>query len=129
PVRSNSTIVISSMGYADKEIPVGNQTDITITLSASTASLNEVVVTALGVRREKRNLTYSTQQLSGEELTKTREPNIVNAMDGKIAGVQITSSSGTAGASSRIVIRGNSSVTGDNQALFVVDGVPINNDE
>ncbi len=128
-VRSNSTIVVSSVGYADKEIVVGNQTDIIITLSSATASLNEVVVTALGVRREKRNLTYSTQQLAGDELTKTREPNLVNAVAGKVAGVQITSSSGTAGASSRIVIRGNSSVTGDNQALFVVDGVPINNDE
>ncbi|TKK65308.1 SusC/RagA family TonB-linked outer membrane protein [Ilyomonas limi] len=129
PVRSNSTIIVSSVGYADKEVFVGSQTNIVITLSASTASLNEVVVTALGVRREKRNLTYSTQQLSGEEITKTREPNLVNAMAGKVAGVQITSSSGTAGASSRIVIRGNSSATGDNQALFVVDGVPINNDE
>ncbi len=128
-VHNNSTIVVSSVGYADKEVFVGNQTNIIITLSSSTASLNEVVVTALGVRREKRDLTYSTQQLSGEQITKTREPNLVNAMAGKVAGVQITSSSGTAGASSRIVIRGNSSATGDNQALFVVDGIPINNDE
>ena len=91
--------------------------------------MNEVVVTALGVKREKRDLTYSTQELKGDELTKTKEPNLVNAMAGKISGVQITSSSGTAGASSRIVIRGATSATGDNQALFVVDGVPVNNDE
>ncbi len=128
-VGTNSTLIVSSIGYASKEVFVGNQTNVIITLSSSTASLNEVVVTALGVKREKRNLTYSTQQLNGDEIVKTREPNLVNAMAGKVAGVQITSSSGTAGASSRIVIRGNSSVTGDNQALFVVDGVPINNDE
>lgn len=128
-VNNNSTLVVSSIGYSDKEVAVDDQTDVVITLSAATATLNEVVVTALGVRREKRNLTYSTQQLSGDELVKTREPNLVNAVAGKVAGVQVTSSSGTAGASSRIVIRGNSSATGDNQALFVVDGIPINNDE
>jgi len=91
--------------------------------------MEEVVVTALGVRREKRNLTFSSQEVKGDDLVKTREPSLVNAMAGKVAGVQITSSSGTTGSSSRIVIRGNSSPTSDNQALFVIDGVPINNDE
>ncbi|MEP6948120.1 MAG: SusC/RagA family TonB-linked outer membrane protein [Ginsengibacter sp.] len=128
-IANNSSIIISRIGYFDKEITVGTETNITVTLNASARTLNEVVVTALGIRREKRNLTYSTQQLSGDEITKTREPNLVNAVAGKISGVQVTSSSGTAGASSRIVIRGNSSATGDNQALFVVDGIPINNDE
>lgn len=126
---SGSVLAITSIGYADKEITAGNQSNITIMLSTASTTLDEVVVTALGVKREKRNLTYSTQQLSGDEIAKTREPNLVNAVAGKIAGVQVTSSSGTAGASSRIVIRGNSSATGDNQALFVVDGIPINNDE
>ncbi|HEX5154304.1 MAG TPA: SusC/RagA family TonB-linked outer membrane protein [Parafilimonas sp.] len=125
----NSVLIVSSIGFANQEVAAGNQSNIIITLSASSATLNEVVVTALGVKREKRNLTYSTQQLSGDEIVKTREPNLVNAVAGKVAGVQVTSSSGNAGASSRIVIRGNSSATGDNQALFVVDGIPVNNDE
>ncbi|HEY5405808.1 MAG TPA: SusC/RagA family TonB-linked outer membrane protein [Ginsengibacter sp.] len=127
--KGNSVLIISNVGYADKEVATRNQTNFIITLSSKSAILDEVVVTALGVKREKRNLTYSTQQVSGDEITKTHEPNLVNAIDGKVAGVQITSSSGTAGASSRIVIRGNSSATGDNQALFVVDGIPVNNDE
>ncbi|MBS1746777.1 MAG: SusC/RagA family TonB-linked outer membrane protein [Bacteroidetes bacterium] len=126
---ANSILIIKSIGFSDKEITAGNSSNIIITLVPVSATLNDVVVTALGVKREKRNLTYSTQQVSGDEITKTHEPNLVNAVAGKVAGVQITSSSGTAGASSRIVIRGNSSATGDNQALFVVDGVPINNDE
>jgi len=128
-VGNNSVITVSSVGYASRDVRVGGSDRIEISLGQASAALNEVVVTALGVKREKRNLTYSTQQLSGEEIAKTREPNLVNAMAGKIAGVQVQSSSGTAGASSRIVIRGNSSPTQDNQALFVVDGIPINNDE
>ncbi|MBV4357546.1 SusC/RagA family TonB-linked outer membrane protein [Pinibacter aurantiacus] len=129
PGGKKTTLEISYVGYAAKEVAVNGQSDVVITLSNSGTALNEVVVTALGVKREKRNLTYSTQQLSGDEILKAKEPNLVNAVAGKISGVQVTSSSGNAGASARIVIRGNSSATGDNQALFVVDGIPINNDE
>lgn len=125
----SGTLVISAIGFRDQEINLNGQTEISITLSQSSVQLEEVVVTALGVKREKRNLTYSTQEVKGDELLKTKEPNVVNALAGKVAGMQITSSSGTPGASSRIVIRGNTSVYGDNQALIVVDGVPINNDE
>ncbi len=125
----NAELIISAVGYSEQQVQLSGQTNINITLSASTAQLEEVVVTALGVKREKRNLTYSTQEVKGEELLKTKEPNVVNALAGRVSGVQITSSSGTPGASSRIVIRGNTSIYGDNQALIVVDGVPINNDE
>lgn len=129
PYSGNATLVVSSLGFKEQEIVLNGQTDINISLSNSSAQLEEVVVTALGVKREKRNLTYSTQEVKGDELLKTKEPNVVNALAGKVAGMQVTSSSGTPGASSRIVIRGNTSFYGDNQALIVIDGVPINNDE
>ncbi|ULQ51517.1 SusC/RagA family TonB-linked outer membrane protein [Flavihumibacter fluvii] len=129
PYSGNATLVVSSLGFKEQEIVLNGQTDISISLSNTSAQLEEVVVTALGVKREKRNLTYSTQEVKGDELLKTKEPNVVNALAGKVAGMQITSSSGTPGASSRIVIRGTTSIYGDNQALIVVDGVPVNNDE
>ncbi len=128
-VMPSSILEVSGVGYRAQEFPISGQTEINITLTASNAQLDEVVVTALGVKREKRNLTYSTQEVKGDELLKSKEPNVVNALAGKVAGMQITSSSGTPGASSRIVIRGNTSIFGENQALIVVDGVPINNDE
>lgn len=128
-VYNGAVLSISAVGYAAQEISVGSKDFFEIRLSAGARALEEVVVTALGVKREKRNLTFSSQEVKGDELVRAKEPSIVNAMAGKVSGVQITSSSGTPGASSRIVIRGNSSPTSENQALFVVDGVPINNDE
>jgi TonB-linked SusC/RagA family outer membrane protein len=126
---SKSALLVSALGFTAREILVSGNENLLVTLVKSVNELNEVVVTALGVKRSKRILTYSTQELKGDILTQAKEPNLVNAMAGKVSGVQVTSSSGTAGASSRIVIRGATSVYGDNQALFVVDGVPINNDE
>nr|WP_276904287.1 SusC/RagA family TonB-linked outer membrane protein [Pedobacter kyonggii] len=122
-------LVFSGIGYATKEFAYSGQSNITITLSEDQQSLNEIVVTALGVKREKRNLTYSSQEVKGEQLTQTKEPNLVNALAGKVSGVQITSSSGTPGSSSRIVIRGANSLYGNNEALMVIDGIPVNNDE
>ncbi len=119
----------SMVGFETAEASVAGKTSVELVLLKRSGALSEVVVTALGIKKDKRNLTYSTQEVKGEELLKTKEPNIVNALAGKVSGVQITSSSGTPGASSRIVVRGASSATGDNQALFVVDGVPVNNDE
>jgi TonB-linked SusC/RagA family outer membrane protein len=124
-----SVLIISAIGYGTKEIAVTNQQTLNISLLTDNQQLNEVVVTALGVKRDKRTLTYSTQQLNAQEITNTRENNVVNALTGKVSGVQITSSTGSPGASSRIVIRGATSATAENQALFVVDGVPINNSE
>ena len=122
-------MLVSAVGYEPGDFSTTGKSEVNITLKQNTLALNEVVVTALGVKRDKRNLTYSIQEVKGEVLTNSKEPNLVNAMAGKVSGVQITSSTGTAGASSRIVIRGATSATGDNQALFVIDGVPINNDE
>jgi len=123
-----ATLIISAIGFGRQEVIAGDQ-PMNIILAGDNQNLNEVVVTALGVKREKRALTYSTQQMTAAEIADTKETNIVNAMAGKIAGVQITSSSGSPGASSKIVIRGNTSINGSNNPLFVVDGVPINNDE
>ncbi len=126
---SNAILIFSHLGFLTQELPVNGKTSLTVQLSIVDNSLTEVVVTALGVKKDKRNLTYSTQEVKGDELLKTKEPNLVNALAGKVSGVQITSSSGSPGSSSRIVIRGNSSIFGNNQALIVLDGIPINNDE
>ncbi|HUP12826.1 MAG TPA: TonB-dependent receptor plug domain-containing protein, partial [Niastella sp.] len=128
-VPTNATLVITAVGYNKSEVKTSAKDFVTISLSADNRALSEVVVTALGVKREKRNLTFSSQEIKADELVKAKESNILNAMTGKVAGVQITSSSGTPGASSRIVIRGVTSIIGNNEALIVVDGIPINNSE
>lgn len=124
-----SILVLSAIGYGTQEVTVSGTSPLSIVLARVSGQLDDVVVTALGVKRLKRNLTYSTQEVKGDALLATKESNLVNTLTGKVSGMQITSSSGSAGASSRIVIRGNISATGNNQALFVVDGIPINNDE
>jgi len=128
-VAPGATLLIRAVGYTIKEIPVGNEQHFNITLTENASDLNEVVVTALGVKKEKRNLTFSAQEVKSDEILRAKEPNVLNALTGKVAGVQITSSSGMPGSSARIVIRGITSISGENQALIVMDGVPINNDE
>ncbi|GJM63042.1 SusC/RagA family TonB-linked outer membrane protein [Persicobacter diffluens] len=121
-----SVLTFSFIGLAEEEVIVGSQSVINMTMTADIKQLTEVVVTALGIEREEKSLGYAIQQVDGSALTQTQESNIVSSMAGKIAGVQITSS-GNMGGSSRILIRGANSVTGNNQPLFVVDGVPIDN--
>ena len=123
----NSTLVISFIGYQTREVPINNQTTINVSLAPDAKQLGEVVVTAFGIEREKKALGYSVQEIKGDDLTETRTSNLVNAMSGKIAGVQVTSSNGAPGASSRIQIRGAHSIGSNSQPLFVVDGVPIDN--
>lgn len=103
------------------------QNTLNVSLSLNSFTLSDVVVTAMGFERSERSLGYSTQEVSGDVLANSQEVNMVNALAGRTAGVQINSSSGQPGASSRIIIRGNSSLLGDNQPLFVVDGIPISN--
>ncbi len=126
---AGSVLVVSSVGFANKEITVGSQAVVTVTLARSAGELDEVVVTALGVKRDKRQLTYSSQEVKGDVITSTKEPGVLNALTGRVSGVQITSSTGAPGSSSRIVIRGQGSITGGSEALMVLDGVPINNSE
>ncbi len=120
-------IGVSSVGYQPGGAVVGKASQITITLNSTNRQLGEVVVTALGISREKKALGYSVQEVSGESIKNTSESNLVNALAGKAAGVYVNNSSGNVGASSRIVIRGNQSLKGNNQPLFVVDGIPIDN--
>ena len=121
-----TVLVFSFIGLTTQEITLGNQSNIDVIMSADVKQLEEVVVTALGVEREERSLGYSAQQIKSGELTQAREANIVSSLSGKVAGVQINGNSNMGG-SSRILIRGASSITGENQPLFVVDGVPLDN--
>lgn len=123
----NGTLILSYIGYATQEVPVGGRKTININLSPSTNSLNEVVVTALGIKREAKSLGYSTTTVGGEQFTQSRDVNLGNALTGKVAGVSVANNSTGPGGSSRVVIRGNSSLTGNNQPLYVIDGVPFDN--
>ena len=121
------TLVFSFVGFDSKELVVGSLTTIDVTLSEGLA-LNEVVVTALGVKRETKALGYSVQAVDGDKFTEARETNVINSLSGRVAGVQITNGSSGIGGSSRITIRGESSLNiNANQPLFVVNGVPISN--
>ncbi len=119
-------LVFSFIGLVKNEQTVGSSNTINVTMKADAAQLDEVVVTALGISREKKSLGYATQQVDGDAVNTAKEGNFVNSLSGKISGLDIKKSS-TLGGSSNVVIRGYSSITGNNQALFVVDGVPISN--
>jgi len=121
-------LVYSSIGYVIEEVEVNGQSVINVSLMPDIKSLSEVVVTAFGIEREKKALGYSAQEIKGEELSVARETNVMNSIKGKVAGVHVNSSSAGVGGSSFVSIRGNSSIGGNNQPLYVVDGVPINND-
>lgn len=125
--NQGDVLVFSFVGKETQEITVGNNTTIDVILSDSAAELEEVVVTALGISREKRSLGYASQQLEGEEITKSRNSNALNSLSGQVAGVQITNNSGQLGGSTRIVLRGVGSVTQGNKPLIVVDGIPLDN--
>ncbi len=126
-VPENATVVFSSIGFTSKEVVVGNQTQINISLEEDLESLEEVVVTALGIRREKKELSYAVQSIKSEELLEGNSTSMVNGLQGKISGVTVVNSGGAPGSSAIILIRGGSSITGNNQPLFIVDGIPIDN--
>ena len=123
----NSILVFSFIGLVNLEVVVGNQSNIEVVMQEDSRQLSEVVVTALGIQREERSLGYSVQNINTNGIEEARETNFVNALQGKVAGVQIAGANGNIGGSSRILIRGASSVSGNNQPLFVVDGTPIDN--
>jgi TonB-linked SusC/RagA family outer membrane protein len=121
-----TTLVFSYIGLKTLEEPIGGRSVINVILEADLVGLNEVVVTALGITREKKSLGYATQQVSGEAVSTIKSDNFVNSLSGKIAGVNIKSN-GNMGGSTNVVIRGSKSLTGNNQALFIIDGVPVDN--
>ncbi|RYG03695.1 MAG: SusC/RagA family TonB-linked outer membrane protein, partial [Chitinophagaceae bacterium] len=119
----------SYIGFISQELSItGEKTDLQIALQDSVSSLNEVVVTALNINRNKKSLGYAVQGLKSKDIAEAKETNIVNALAGKVAGVNITSSQGDMG-SSRVIIRGETSISGNNQPLFVVDGIIVDNSQ
>ena len=118
---------ISFIGYEPQQVDVAGRTHIPVSLKEDSHTIDDVVVTAMGITRSEKTLGYSVSTVKSDELTKARDGNILNALSGKVAGVNISSSSGTAGGSSRIIIRGQSSLGSSGQPLFVIDGMPVSN--
>lgn len=125
----NTVLVFSFIGMKTQEVEVGSRSVIDVQLNQDLQQLNEVVVTALGIEREKQSLSSSISKVDSRQLTDVPMTNVVNSLAGQVAGVQITNGSSGVGSSSRIIIRGENSLTGTNQPLFVVDGVPISNEQ
>ena len=125
--NTGDVFVFRYLGYETTRVTVGESNSINVTLKEGGEVLDEIVITAFGIKRSEKALGYSVQSINGSEMTEARESNLTNAISGKVAGVQVTGTSGNVGASSRIVLRGNSSITGNNEPLYVVDGVPISN--
>lgn len=126
-IGNNATLVFSSLGYESKDVSVNGKSIINATLAEDASQLDEVVVTALGIRKSTKALGYSLTEVGGEEIATIKTPNAINSLQGKIAGVSISQNATGAAGSSRVVIRGSSSLSGGNQPLYVVDGIPISN--
>ena len=126
-VKPGASIKVSLIGYKSQTVKWDGSSELNFTLEEETSNLNEVVVTAMGITRKASSLTYSTQLLRSDELMKVQDPNLVNSIEGKISGVTITPSAGGAGGASKITLRGNKSIQGNNAPLIVVDGVPMTN--
>ena len=127
--QSGGTLTFSYIGSVTREIAIGTQSVINVTLSTDMQQLNEIVVTAMGIKRDQRSLGYTAQSVTAEDLTKNRQSNVVNALQGKVAGVAISSTGGAPGQGVRIQIRGVNSIdpNRDNQPLFVIDGIFMDN--
>jgi len=128
PVKNPTDILVFRfLGYLPQEVAAGEQASIEVTLLEDVANINEVVVTALGIRKEARSTGYAVSKVQGADMTKAREISVANALEGRVAGVNSAPPSTGPGGSSRVTIRGNSSLSGSNQPLYVVNGVPMNN--
>jgi len=121
-------LAFSYIGYTTQEVEIAGRAIINVSMQEDAQKLDEVVVTALGIKRQKKELGYSTESFGGEELLRSNAPNLVNALSGRSAGVQVSNTNGVDGGTTRFVIRGNNNINGNNQPLIVVDGVPMEND-
>lgn len=128
-VPEGGALNYSFIGYLDQRIEVGDRGVVNIALAPDIQQLAEVVVTAFGIEKEKKALPYSVTELEGEGFTEAREVNIANALAGKVAGVNVSNIGSGVGGSSRVIIRGNTSIAGNNQPLYVIDGVPMDNSQ
>ncbi|WP_460880075.1 carboxypeptidase-like regulatory domain-containing protein [Pontibacter rugosus] len=120
--EGSNTLVFRFIGYRNVEKAIGNSTTVDVSLPINSEQLDEVVVTALGIERNRNELAYSAQEVSAEQITRTRSADFVNSLSGKVAGLDIRTNN-TMGGSTNVIMRGYSSITGNNQALFVIDGV------
>lgn len=127
--NAEAVLVFSFIGFDERSLPAGSATTLDVVLTATASDLDEFIVTAFGISQEKKSLGYAAQSIDSDAITTSRQPNVVNALQGQVAGVQITNSGGAPGQSARIIIRGINSLdpNADNQPLFVVDGVPVDN--
>ena len=124
---SKAKLVISHVGYTTQTILVGDKTTIDVTLKEVANTMNEVVVTALGIKRAEKALSYNVQSVGSNELTRNKDANFVNSLNGKVAGVSISKSASGVGGATRVIMRGAKSIEGDNNVLYVIDGIPIFN--
>jgi len=125
--KKGDVLSITYTGYTSKTVTVADARALNIVLEENRVELNEVVVTALGIKKEAKSLSYNVQQLSGSDVNKVSDANFVNNLNGKVAGVTINSSSTGTGGSSRVIMRGVKSISGNNNALYVIDGIPMPN--
>ena len=124
---AGTNLVFSFVGFLTKEVRVGNQTVINVAMSPDSTHLSDIVVTALGVERDKREIPYAAQNVETANFSRARELNVVNSLQGRVAGMDLIRSSSGLGSATRVVLRGNRSIAGNNQPLYIVDGVPIQN--
>ena len=124
-VKPGTELIISYVGY--KEVTVKAANGMTVLMEEESTALSEVVVTALGIKRDRKALGYGVSEVKGEELTKAKETNVINSLSGKVAGLVVQNTAGGASGSTRVLLRGNTEMTGNNQPLYVIDGVPLDN--
>lgn len=126
--NTGDVLVFTSIGYLEKEVTVGASAQLSVVLQENIKQVSEVIVTALGIRRERKALGYSVTEVKGSELTEARETNVANSLVGKVAGLNVNTVSGGPGSSANVIIRGISSLSGNNQPLYVINGIPMNNE-
>ena len=124
-VKPGTELLVSYVGYKDVTVKAAN--GMTIKLEEESTALSEVVVTALGIKRDRKALGYGVSEVKGEELTKAKETNVINSLSGKVAGLVVQNTAGGASGSTRVLLRGNTEISGNNQPLYVIDGVPLDN--
>ena len=124
---ASQVLEISYLGYETASIPVGSRTSFAVTLQESSSEIESVVVTALGIKRQEKALSYNVQQVGAEELTTVKDANFMNSLAGKVAGVTINTSSSGVGGATKVVLRGNKSISQSSNALYVIDGIPMYN--
>ena len=126
-IKAGAILVVSYVGYTTKEIAVADRAELTIELASAEKQLETVVVTALGIKRSQKALSYNVQEVKNDALTTVKDANFMNSLNGKVAGVNIQRSASGVGGATRVVMRGNKSISGDNNVLYVIDGVPVGN--